>query len=56
MFVDKAFLAVAAVAGLFLALASTELVRTLPQTEAGLDMYERSCPAYTAAAGVHAAR
>ena len=56
MFGDKSFLTVAVVAGLFLTFATTEFVRTLPQAQAGLVTYERTCPISSAPAGAHHAR
>ena len=48
MFAEKTPLIVVLATILFLTLATTQFVRALPHAQAGLVMYERTCPSHTA--------
>ena len=56
MFGEKTLLFVVVATVLFLTLATTELVRAWQPAQAGLVMYERTCPIHTVTAGAHHAR
>jgi len=56
MFGDKALLFVVVATIVFLSLAMTELVRAWQPAQAGLVMYERTCPIHSTAATAHHVR
>ena len=56
MFGDKTLVFVVVATVVFLALAMTQLVRAWEPAQAGLVMYERTCPIHTTAAAARHAR